>query len=436
MRAVEAAAPVSLAASIQRLAAGVATPLDLVGESLARIEALEPELRAWVSVDADGALAAAHALADAPEGSRGPLWGTPAGVKDIIDVAGMRTGCGSAIFDHAAPATDDAACIAALRNAGGIVMGKTVTTEFAYFAPGPTSNPHRPAGGTEPHTPGGSSSGSAVAVASGMVPFAFGTQTAGSLTRPASYCGVAGLVAPIHAIPTDGVTGLSHSLDSIGFLAATAADLRIAYAAISGTPVPAPGPKRPPRLLVWDGSDIAGISDDMLAGLQRALATARMRGALLESLGSAAAVRDLVPLHKNIMGYEAARTHEWLCLRKDEVSEPLAELLSGGERLTDTDFHEAKAGLAAARKDVLNRLQHFDAIIAPAAPGAAPEGLAKTGDPILSRPWQALGLPTVTIPGLRDAAGMPLGIQVIGNPGHPGSLLDIAEWIEPSLDKS
>lgn len=436
MTAVEAAAPVSLAASIRRLATGAATPLDLVSDSLARIEALEPELKAWVSIDAEGALAAAHALADAPKESWGPLWGTPAGVKDIIDVAGMRTGCGSVIFDQAAPATADAACVAALRSAGGIVMGKTVTTEFGYFAPGPTSNPHRPAGGTEPHTPGGSSSGSAVAVASGMVPFAFGTQTAGSLTRPASYCGVAGLVAPIHAIATTGVTGLSHSLDSIGFLAATPADLRIAYTAISGTTAPAPGPKRLPRLLVWDGSDISPISDEMLAGLQRALAGARTRGALLESLGSAAAVRDLVPLHKTIMAYEAARTHAWLCSRKGEVSEPLAELLTGGEALSEADFHEAGTALAAARKDVLSRLQHFDAIIAPAAPGAAPEGLAKTGDPILSRPWQALGLPTVTIPGLRDTTGMPLGIQVIGNPGHPGPLLDIAEWIEPSLDKN
>lgn len=436
MTAVEAAAPVSLEASIKRLATGAATPLDLVGESLARIEALEPELRAWVSIDADSALAAAHAVTEQPEGSRGALWGMPAGVKDIIDVAGMRTGCGSAIFEKAPPATADAACVAALRRAGGIVLGKTVSTEFGYFAPGPTANPHRPMGGTEPHTPGGSSSGSAVAVASGMVPFAFGTQTAGSLTRPASYCGVAGLVAPIHAIPTDGVTGLSHSLDSIGFLAATTADLRIAYTAISPTPAPAQGLRRLPRLLVWDGSDIAPISDDMASGLQRALAAARTRGALVESLGSAAAVRDLVPLHKTIMAFEAARTHAWLLSRKYEVSQPLADLLSSGELLTDADFAEARASLAAARQDILNRLRHFDAIIAPAAPGAAPEGLAQTGDPILSRPWQALGLPTVTIPGLRDERGMPLGIQVIGNPGHPGPLLDIAEWIEPLLDKN
>ncbi|MDO2934426.1 amidase [Paeniglutamicibacter sulfureus] len=433
MTAVEAAAPVSLAASIQRLATGVATPLDLVGESLARIEALDPELRAWVSVDADSAIAAAHGLTDIPEGSRGALWGTPAGVKDIIDVAGMRTGCGSAIFDQAPPASADAGCVAALRGAGGIVLGKTVTTEFGYFAPGPTINPHRPTRGTAPHTPGGSSSGSAVAVASGMVPFAFGTQTAGSLTRPASYCGVAGLVAPIHAIPTDGVTGLSHSLDSIGFLAATAADLRIAYTAISGTPAPAQGARRPPRLLVWDGTDIAPVSGDMLSGLHLAISAARTRGALVESLGSAAAVRDLVPLHMSVMAYEAACTHKWLLSRKNEVSGPLADLLSSGDLLADADFHRAMAGLAAARKDILNRLQHFDAIIAPAAPGSAPAGLAKTGDPILSRPWQALGLPAVTMAGLRDAAGMPLGIQVIGNPGHPGGLLDIAEWLEPSL---
>lgn len=433
MTIVKAAGPVSLRSSIERLATGAATPPDLVRESLARITELDPELMAWVSIDAASALSTAHSLADNTEEPRGALWGIPVGVKDIIDVAGTRTGCGSAIFDTAPPATADAACVAALRSAGGIVMGKTVTTEFGYFEPGPTINPHRPVDGTEPHTPGGSSSGSAVAVASGMVPLAFGTQTAGSLTRPASYCGVAGLVAPIHAIPMDGVTGLSHSLDSIGFLAATTADLRVAYTAISGTSAPPPGPKQQPRLLVWNGLDISPISDDMLSGLQRVLSTIRKQGALVESLGSAAAIRDMVPLHMIVMAYEAARTHEWLLSRKSEVSVPLGDLLSSGEALSDVDFHEAEAGLTAARADILSKLRRFDAIIAPGAPGSAPEGLAKTGDPILSRPWQALGLPTVTISGLRDTTGMPLGIQVIGNPGHPGRLLDIAEWIEPAL---
>ena len=266
-----------------------------------------------------------------------------------------------------------------------------------------------------------------------MVPFAFGTQTAGSLTRPASYCGVAGLVAPVHAIPTDGITGLSHSLDSVGFLAATTADLRIAYNAISGVPEPAQGPKRLPRLLVWEGTEIAPVSEEMLAALQRALSTSRTRGAVVESLGSAAAVRDLVPLHMAVMAYEAARTHGWLLSRKDEVSEPLAELLSRGEILHDSDFNEAESSLAAARREILNRLGNFDAIIAPAAPSAAPEGLERTGDPVLSRPWQALGLPAVTIPGLHDVQGRPLGIQVIGNPGHPGHLLDLAMWLEPQL---
>ena len=415
----------SLTALVRQLESGDATPTDLVRTCLDRIEALEPRIRAWVSFDADGALAAAEALGRAPV--RGLLWGIPAGVKDIIDVAGVPSGCGSTVRHGTPTAGEDAACVASLRRAGGIVLGKTVTTEYGYFAPGPTRNPHRPE-----HTPGGSSSGSAAAVAAGMVPFAFGTQTAGSLTRPASYCGVAGFVAAAGSIPTAGVTGLSHSLDSIGFLAAGVEDVRTAWAAIAGVD-DEPRQARAPRLLLWDGSDVAPISDGMQAGVQRVLAALRPRGAWVESLGLGAAVRDLTQLHAVVMAYEAARTRQELEGRDADISVPLAQLLARGRALPAPEYAQAAAGIAAARREVTARLRGFDAVLAPAAPGPAPAGLDATGDPVLSRPWQAMGLPVVTVPGMKDDDGLPLGLQLVGLPGNEGRLFDVATWLGRAL---
>lgn len=418
------AAPVSLVETVRRLQTGSVTPVDVVTESLGRIRGLEPEVQAWVSVDAEAALEAAAGLANMPGDKRGRLWGIPVGVKDIIDVAGTRTGCGSKVRQDAAAAPADASCVAALRSNGGVVLGKTVTTEYGYFAPGPTRNPHDPF-----RTPGGSSSGSAAAVAAGMVPFAFGTQTAGSLTRPASYCGVAGFVAARGSLPTDGITGLSHSLDSLGFLAAGVADVRAAWAAVAGIENSA-RPVREPRILVWHGHETAVVSDDMQAALQAALGMARAGGASVESLARGGAVADLPVLQANVMAYEAARMRPELADKGDQLSPPLVELLAHGRSIGDADYRQSAAGIAAARRDLTERLQPFDAILGPAAPGAAPAGLLATGDPVLSRPWQALGLPVVTVPGLRDGAGLPLGLQLIGLPGNEQRLFDVAEWLE------
>ncbi|MCG2623695.1 amidase [Arthrobacter sp. I2-34] len=417
----------SLTALVRQLESGEVTPAGIVRSCLDRVEALEPGIRAWVSVDVVGALAAAEALERVPLPVRGPLWGIPAGVKDIIDVAGTPSGCGSTVRHRALPAGDDAACVASLRRAGGVVLGKTVTTEYGYFAPGPTRNPHRPG-----HTPGGSSSGSAAAVAAGMVPFAFGTQTAGSLTRPAAYCGVAGFVASPGTVPTDGVTGLSHSFDSIGFLAAGVNDVRTAWTAIAGVD-DEPRQVRAPRILLWDGSDVASISEGMQAGFQRVLAVLRPRGAWVESLGFSGAIRDLAQLHAVVMAYEAVRLREELDGRDAEISAPLAQLLARGRALPAVEYAQATAGIAAARLEVTARIRSFDAVLAPAAPGAAPAGLAATGDPVLSRPWQAMGLPVVTVPGLRDGDGLPLGLQLVGLPGNESRLFDVAAWLEPVL---
>ena len=291
----------SLTALVRQLESGAATPADLVRSCLDRIEALEPRIRAWVSVDAEGALAAAEALGRAP--ARGPLWGIPAGVKDIIDVAGVPSGCGSTVRHGAPAAGDDAACVASLRRAGGIVLGKTVTTEYGYFAPGPTRNPHRPE-----HTPGGvlqrfgrrGGRGNGpfrvrnpdgrfpdpprVVLRRGRVRGGGGLTLHGRGHRPEPQPG-------FHRIPRRRRGRCAHRLGGH-----------------SGRRRRTPARSGRRALLLWDGSDVAPVSDGMQAGVQRVLAALRPRGAWVESLGLSAAVRDLTQLHAVVMAYEAART--------------------------------------------------------------------------------------------------------------------------------
>lgn len=385
------------------------TRADAVEEALRRLERTEPALRAWVRVDAAGARAAAG---QAPEG---PLQGVPFGVKDIIDVAGLPTECGSPLrLGRTADA--DAWLVRRLRGAGAVPLGKTVTTEFAYFQPGPTRNPHGPA-----HTPGGSSSGSAAAVAAGVVPLALGSQTAGSLTRPASFCGTAGYIAPVGAWDTTGFTGLSPTLDAPGLLAATVADLATAVGAVDGTRTEVPSAA---RALIWPGTELTDVDPAMLDALER---TARAFTVMdSEPLPTAA----LAEAHATVMAYEAARSLHAEAQHPQALSDHLNSLLERG-RDTPADVYERALGVRRSGRAVLLRLlDDTDVILAPAAPGPAPHGLGSTGDPVLSRPWQLLGLPVVTVPGHRDPYGMPLGLQLVGRPGRVGRLLGIASRTE------
>lgn len=415
------------------LASEVTTPGAVVENALERVHAAEPAIRAWVHVDAEGARSAARRLEDSENqgttGSRGLLWGIPVGIKDLIDVEGLATACGSKLRGGSA-AQDDAECVRLLRRAGAVVMGKTVTTEFGYFAPGPTRNPANPA-----HTPGGSSSGSAAAVAAGTIPLAVGTQTAGSLTRPASFCGVAGFVAPTGQFSMAGITGLSHSLDSLGFLARTVADLHFAWAALLGSTANTTDAADDswPRLLLWNGSDLGEVSPDMSAAVELAAAAINREAAECVAWSNPAVVQQLAAAHGTVMAFEAARERTSELDHVEDLSAPLAELLTGGAAMPEHDYSAAREAITAARREVLAILEPFDAILGPAALGAAPAGIEATGNPVLSRPWQALGLPVVTIPGLRDSQGMPMGLQLIGRPGCEHRLFSIAERIEETL---
>ncbi|SKB73196.1 Asp-tRNAAsn/Glu-tRNAGln amidotransferase A subunit [Arthrobacter sp. 31Cvi3.1E] len=418
----------SLVELSKALAEGKLTPSRAVEIALARIAGSEAELRAWVMIDADGARAAAKQLECSP-GPRGPLWGVPVGIKDLIDVAGLPTGCGSPLRG-AEPARRDADCVRLLRKAGAIIMGKTVTTEFGYFTPGPTRNPADLC-----HTPGGSSSGSAAAVAAGTVPLALGTQTAGSLTRPASFCGAAGLVAATGTFPLDGVAGLSESLDTLGFLASTVADLHVVWSALSPTRFSpeTSNDDAPAHVLVWDGSGLGNVGPEMVAAVDLAAAALVLEGGTVDLWKEHDLLTRLAEAHAEVMAYEAAGVLAVELQQPHGLSQPLVDLLTAGEKMTRAQYSAAQDVIASGRRQIIRLLETHDAVLGPAAPGAAPPGLHATGSPVLSRPWQALGFPAITIPGLRDKAGMPLGVQLIGPPGREERLFSLAKRIETAL---
>ena len=410
----------------EQLATGATTPIDVAETALARIADLEPEIHAWAHLDADAVRSAAARIQDG--GPDGALWGVPVGVKDLIDVAGMPTRCGSELRSTD-PATADADCVARARALGALPFGKTVTTEFGYFKPGPTRNP-RALG----HTPGGSSSGSAAAVAAGMVPLAFGTQTAGSLTRPASFCGVAGFVTAHGELPTAGITGLSPSLDTVGLLARTVSDLHFAWTALrDGTPAPVLEPSAPRRLRLWSGFELGEVSREMTKTLRTTADSAESAGIRCRELDAAATIVALTEHHHTVMAYEAARERAAEAAQTDKISAPLAELFAAGAATAEVDYRAALAGIRETRQLLLSALDEDEAILGPAALGAAPPGHDATGTPLLSRPWQAMGLPVVTIPGKRDSAGLPLGLQLIGRPGAEQRLFETAAWLESVL---
>jgi Asp-tRNA(Asn)/Glu-tRNA(Gln) amidotransferase A subunit family amidase len=413
--------PWSLRAVVTDLAEGRTTPDEVLAHARARITETEHLVKAWVALDETaGAIGS------------GPLAGVPLGVKDIIDLVGFPTRCGSALRAEAPPATVNAAIVDAWLDTGVTPLGKTVTTEFAFFAPGPTHNPAEPG-----HTPGGSSSGSAAAVAAGHVPLAIGSQTAGSVTRPASFCGVASLVMTRGRFPTDGVVGLSESLDSHGVYAASVSDVALAWSVLAGEPdvgadlgaatMPAP------RLLLWTAAPLGVVTDEMAAALSVAATFLRTAGATVEEFPLEDLIAEVTAAHAVVMAYEAARERSFELSVADQLSTPLASLLRTGAATKEADYALAQSVIAEARRRVTELLATCDGILGAAAPGPAPAGLGATGDPVLSRAWQALGLPALAVPGLRDPAGMPLGLQLIGTAGGETAALAAAVWVEAAL---
>lgn len=389
------------------------------------IQSEEPRIHAWVTLSEDVEQQAA-AVDARPEGR--PLAGISIGIKDIIDVEGLPTRAGTTLSDSE-PVPSDAACVARLRALGAVIQGKTVTTEFAYLHPGPTRNPHAP-----DHTPGGSSSGSAAAVGAGTIPLALGSQTAGSLTRPASFCGTAGMVLPPGSVDMTGIVGLSRSLDSLGLITRTVDDLRYIYAAFSTGGPPQAEVSAVSEVRVWDGDGVADLAPEMsalVASIPEAMAEI---GVATAALDWTEPVRRLTEEHLDVMSYEALQEREReYTTHAAELSAPLLELLRAGEKVSPqrhtsvlTYRDEALSMLAAV-------LGEKAVIVGPATPGAAPAGLRSTGVSVLSRAWQLLGLPVVVVPGARTRAGLPLGLQIIGLPGAQSRMLDLGVTLEHLL---
>jgi amidase len=397
---------------------------ELVRACLDRIAAEEPRVQAWEFLDPELALSQARRLDAA--GRPGPLCGLPVGVKDIIDTADMPTARGSAVFAGRRPGAD-AACVAALRRAGGVVLGKTVTTELAYFAPGKTRNPRDPS-----RTPGGSSSGSAAAVAAGMVPAALGTQTAGSIIRPASFCGAVGFKPSHGLVSMEGVSPFAPSLDTLGILARRAADLPLLTRAL-GAALPDLPPARAPRLGLCRTEAWAAASPETRLAVSGSAERLAAAGAALGEADDSA-LAGLTEAQRTVMAFEAAAELRGLAAQHaSRLSPQLLELLRQGEAIPRAGYDAARARRDEARRRLAGTFARFDVLVAGSALGEAPAGLASTGDPAMNRIWTLLGLPCVSLPAGQGPSGLPVGVQLVGPPGGDAALLAAAAWAEAAL---
>jgi Asp-tRNA(Asn)/Glu-tRNA(Gln) amidotransferase A subunit family amidase len=422
---------------------GRVSSAELVRDCLARIDQAEATIHAWTFLDAEHALQQAETadLHRKQGKALGLLHGVPLGIKDVFDTRDMPTELGSPLWAGRMPRRD-AAVVARLRAAGAVIMGKTVTTEYAHRQPGPTTNPHDPA-----RTPGGSSSGSAAAVAAHMVPGAVGSQTNGSVIRPASFCGVVGFKPTHGLVPRTGMLRLSRTLDHVGVFARTVSDAALLAETLVGhddedpdtrpiarpplAAVAASEPPLPPRLAfvrspAWE--HVEPGTPEAFAELLDAL------GETITELGLGAGFERVVEMHRTIVEVEMAHN-----LQRDYdrggagLSPALREAIERGRRRAALDYATAIAGAAPLNGALDAVFDEFDAIVTPAAPGPAPQGLTTTGSPIFCTMWTYLGTPAVTLPLLRSSEGMPLGVQLVARRGEDARLLRTARWLVETL---
>ena len=411
----------------RQIEAGALTPATVVEQCAAAIAAREDEIGVFCALDLKGARrrTAAEAAALATQ----PLRGLPVGVKDIFDTADLPTEYGSPIFAGHRPVAD-AAVVSQVLRAGGLILGKTVTTEFAHRRPGRTRNPLNPA-----HTPGGSSSGSAAGIAAGMLPIALGTQTGGSVIRPAAYCGVAGFKPSYKLVPTVGMKTFSWHLDTVGFFAAGVADVAFAAAAITGRDLRVDrGHPAPPRVAVVRTHVWAQASEAMQQAVEAAAHAAEAAGARVEEVVLPPIFEDAFTAHAIIQDYEAYRALASDYDRhRDQMSPFLRDVLDAAARITPEAYDSARRNTKRARQALADLLVDTDVLLTPSAPGVAPEGLGFTGDHVFNRLWTLMGQPCVNVPGLADAAGLPLGVQIVGRFARDRAALEAALFLEHAI---
>ncbi len=422
-----------------RIASGTLSAAALCESYLQRIAAREREIGAFAHLDEAQVRAAAKAADDYRGTGRplGALHGLPVGIKDIIDTADMPTENGT-VIDAGRRPRKDAEVVRRLRQAGAIIMGKTVTMELAFFAPGKTRNPHNPA-----HTPGGSSSGSAAGVAAGFLPLAVGSQTFGSVIRPASFCGVVGFKPSFGLISRAGVRLLAPPLDTVGVFAKTVSDAALIADALTGHD---PGDhdsraEPPPRMLekvlaappvtpklafvktpAWDEAEAA--TQKGFIELAKALGTFCVEVALPEIFS------DWMDALRVLMRAGMAHNLSFYYREgKERLSQPLRSLIEEGQMISAVDYLAALDRRAALSHALDQLFESHDAILTPAAPGEAPAGLGSTGNPAFNGLWTLCGVPAVTLPMLQGPKGLPIGVQLVGRRGHDARLLRTAQWL-------
>ena len=394
----------------------------LLRDCLDRIAEREEQVRAFVHLAAEAALEQARVLDAGP--IRGPLHGLPLGVKDIFDTADMPTECGSPIFAGNRPRVD-AAAVALCREAGAIVLGKTVTTELANMTAGVTRNPFNPA-----HSPGGSSSGSAASVADFMLPLSLGTQTAGSLIRPAACCGIVGIKPSFGRVPRAGVKPNADSMDTVGGFGRTVADAALLASVLMGdarlrdTPIP-----ETLRIGLVQGPDWAQAEDDVVACWQQAVRALAPKAARCEEAPLPADFADVATVQGAIQAYEtAAALADEHRRHRARLSDSLVALLDRGRAIDAVAVAAHQARAARWRVEIDALFERYDVLLTPSALDEAPEGLQFTGDPLFCRPWSLLGLPCAHLPFATGATGLPVGLQLVARHGDDHRLMAAAQW--------
>ena len=408
---------ISLADQKRRIDKGELSPDAALAESLAAIDALEPAI---------GALA--HRAKNPRAQNQGPLRGIAVGIKDIIDTADMPTEMGSAIYRGHQPRAD-APVVMLLKQAGATIVGKTTTTAFAANDPTPTRNPHNHA-----HTPGGSSSGSAASVGGGMIPLALGTQTGGSVIRPASFCGAAAIKPSYRLLPTVGVKCFSWTLDTVGLFAADVASVALGLSALTNRPeLLAPALERPRIGVVTQ--EFAGEPEAAgAAALQAAARAAAKAGASVREFDMPDIVAEAWRIHPTLQQYEAHQAFAW---EYRENYDAMAPLLRGrmdeSKNIPAGDYDAARNIAAKARAALTEILGEVDILLALSAPGAPPKGLDSTGDPTFNRLWTLMGTPCVNVPAVVVGGNLPIGVQIIADYGDDAKALAGARFLERAL---
>jgi aspartyl-tRNA(Asn)/glutamyl-tRNA(Gln) amidotransferase subunit A len=428
--------PPTITEAAAAIRSGQLTSVALVEQCLGRIDRFDEKIHAWVLVDRDGALKRAE-LADCElltGCDRGPLHGIPIGVKDVIDVNGWPTRYGSS-SSSPDPKRSNADVVAKLGHNGAILLGKTVTCEWACFDPSPTRNPWN-----KERTPGGSSSGSAAAVASGTCLAALGTQTGGSIVRPASYCGVVGFKPSFGLCSTDGVFPLSPSLDHVGMIARTVEDACTIFRVIRDRSMQKPetGPTANPayRLGMIDSPTEfirRSCETDVLSSFHIAVNALSRAGATVERTALSLSFEDAIADHRTIMSSEAATSTLLMSLRATQSLAPrIRQLLDDGSRVTEGELLRAFAGKAEVIRIAQAVCERFDALVMPSV-STPPPNVYATGDPSFQAIWSLVGLPTITIPCGLSSEGLPVGLQLIGPRNGEGALCQVAAWCERAI---